>query len=147
MKIFPIIILLSTLLFSCTKILSREEKNSILISSDWKLNTTGNEQSPSGIHTFKSNGLFVEDVSKATNAQPILMSGTWKWLNDDEISIVYTTMAVKGNKYDIGAEEKNSYIIRITEITNDGFKGIKRFSKDSEKSGAVQEVSYSRFPD
>jgi hypothetical protein len=142
MKFLTIITILTTFFISCTKIKSREEKNEILIASDWKVSPTGNEQSPSGIYTFKSDGSFVEDVSKTTNAQPIVMSGTWKWLNDDEISVIYTTMAVKGNKYDIGTEEKNSYVIRITGITNESFNAIKRFSKDTENSGSAQKVSF-----
>jgi hypothetical protein len=142
MKLISITLLFIVLLFACTKKETREEKNAILISSDWRMNLTGNEESPSGIYTFKGDGSFIEDVSKTASAQPIIMSGTWKWLNDEEISIVYTTMSVKGNKYDIGAEEKNSYVMRITEITKDGFKAVKRFSKDTEKSGFAQKVSF-----
>jgi len=128
-------------LFSCSAAGDRvSEMTTLLVSTEWKV---PEQDKLMGVWSFKPDGTYIEDFNKDENKHKILLKGKWEWITENEITITYKSMSINGADHLLNdKEESDFYILRVTELTKENLKVIKRFNGDSEDSGFAKEVNY-----
>jgi len=131
-------------LFSCSNDSDKpSDFDTLLTSTEWTVPIDANDQKPlNGVWSFQADGTYIENFDKKENANKIVLKGQWKWISENELSIVYKSMLVNGKNNELSDDDGDAYILRITELTKKELKVIKRFNGDAEDSGFAKEVSY-----
>jgi hypothetical protein len=115
---------------------------SLLTSTKWTEPADDKSKGMTGIYNFNDNGSYVENYYSEKSSDKFVVTGTWKWISETEVSLLHNSMTVNGEIYDFESDDRDRYILRITEITKDRLKAIRRHSGDTEDSGFANQVTF-----
>jgi len=136
---------LGSLLILCIVIIScnpniRKESNDLLTSTKWttdylKSHTFPLPEYPEN-HTFHKNG----DYTFEGAGGGLVVIGQWKWIGKDEIYVQWKSITVNdvGDNFD----EKQSFYMRILEISKTELRTLVRDETDTWESGHATDVNY-----
>ena len=66
------------------------DKNTLLTSTTWEApSVIDNKQNVEGTLSFAENGTYTETFNQQHSSDELVMIGTWKWINENEISLVF----------------------------------------------------------
>ncbi|HEU5289748.1 MAG TPA: hypothetical protein VFU05_03835 [Cyclobacteriaceae bacterium] len=138
-KLTGLLIVLSIAIISCDMDI-QQENNDLLTSSIWigerePLLNGAKSKWPDNHFTFHKNGDYTYEAGEI-----IKIAGKWKWIDKNEICISYESVTIEGKWFNF--DEKNSYYIRILEISEGNLKTLERLGKDTWDSGFTKEKTY-----
>lgn len=134
MKTLPVIVI-ALVLTSCTG--SSSDKNRLLTAVTWTLDKASMDSTKLRVEERYN---FYDDGVYSLEAGETKVTGTWKWIDDDEIFLATEGLTINGNENKFDAPS-NSYI-KIVELSEKNLKTLERHEGDAWESGFAKEQHY-----
>lgn len=121
---------------SCSDSQEIESKtNSFLTSSKWK-------SDDQGIWLFNPDGTYKESYDIGTKGDNLQLMGTWKWINDKELSFLATEIRINGKVSKLDKKAEDCTIFSVKEISSENLNVEVRNNSVGEAFGFTNAKSF-----